>query len=123
MTKLFAPSGYWGLTEQAKKEICNGCGSSQSKFDFVPDNILGLNINEACNIHDYMYYIGVTIEDKKKADRALLNNLLRIIDLESCWLLKRPRRFIAYGYYDAVKKFGGPAYWNNKNNLNEEGIV
>lgn len=37
MTKLYAPELYWTLTAQAKAEICNGCGSAQAKFDFVPD--------------------------------------------------------------------------------------
>ena len=123
---LYCPSGYDKLTKNDKKRICNGCGP-KSKFDFVPDTIYGLNISEACNRHDYMYEVSLpNIEDKKEADRSFLNNIIRIIDHETrkrigwdglsfknplLWLRKRR----AYKYYIAVKKFGGPAFWNSKN--------
>jgi len=124
---LFSPEGYDDLTKEDKKRICNGCGP-RSKFDFVPDTIYGLNISEACNRHDYMYEKAYpNIEAKKEADRVFLNNIIRIIDHETkkrigwdglsfknplIWLRKRR----AYKYYLAVKNFGGPSFWKDKNN-------
>ena len=114
--KLFAPNGYLQLDIKERLEIVNGCGPGGWKFDFVPDKILGLCIRECCNIHDYMYHIGQSIVDKKVADRVFLNNMIRLIDHKTKWRwLRNLRKKIAYGYYVAVKKFGGPAFWANKN--------
>lgn len=113
--KLYAPPEYWALSEDAKKEIVNGCGPA--KFGYlVPDSLCGLDITPVCNIHDYMYHIGETLEDKKLADRAFLNNLIRLIDVKTqWWVLKQIRLRMAYVYYTAVKRFGGPAFWAGKN--------
>ena len=114
---LYAPESYWKLRPEIKEVIVNGCGAGSAMFDFVPDNIYGLDISEACNIHDYMYHEGKTLEDKLEADRVFLNNLIRIIDSGTSWKwLRRRRKKIAYLYYNAVSKWGGPAYWENKNN-------
>lgn len=115
--KLFSPPGYKRLTDEAKAEIVNGCGAQNSKFDFVPDTIYGLSVSEACNIHDYMYHIAEpTNEAKEEADRVFLNNLIRIIESETKWKwLKYLRKSRARTYYKAVVVFGGPAFWNSKN--------
>ena len=95
--------------------IVNGCGSAQAKFDFVPDKIYGMDIRPACGPHDFGYHIGVTIEDKRREDRRLLNNILRLIQICSAnkfmkWL--RTKRAIKY--YMAVDLLGGPAFWSGK---------
>jgi hypothetical protein len=113
--KLYAPENYWVLPLPIKSKLCNGCGSKGFGWT-VPDKIYGLCITEACNIHDFMYNTGKTAEDKAVADMTFLNNMLRII--EACTtnqLLKWIRGSRAYGYYLAVKIFGGPAFWNCKN--------
>lgn len=116
--ELYCPYEYKVLSKENKITICNGCGP-QSKFDFIPDKIWGLKITEVCNIHDYMYYNGKNIEDKKEADRVFLNNLIRLIDYKTKWKwLKFLRRRRAYKYYNAVKYFGGSAFWSGKNNEN-----
>lgn len=121
MTKalLFAPAEYWRLSPAAKAEICNGCGAR--KGFKVPDTIWGLSIVEACNIHDYMYHVGRTEQDREEADRAFLNNLIRIIEADSINFapLKALRRYRAMSYYNAVRDFGGPAFWDDKNKPEE----
>ena len=115
MTFLYAPETYKKLTQTEAAAITNGCGTGGWKIDLVPDTLLGLDITEACNIHDYMYHIGETIEDKNEADRVFMNNMLRLIDAETKhgWL-RRFRRRRAIIYYFAVKNFGGPAFWAGK---------
>ena len=112
--QLYAPKNYWTLSPEDHAMICNGCGAANAKFDFVPDTIYGLGVNPACNIHDYMYLMGETIDDKKEADRVFLNNLLRLIDHKGGWrrFLRRRR---ALKYYNAVVELGGPAFWDGKN--------
>jgi len=117
--RLFAPVEYWQLPPAAKALICNGCGKKGGlKF---PNRIWGLDIRDVCNIHDYMYYAGQTEADREEADRVLRNNLLRIIEADSADipLLKALRRRRAAKYYYAVRWFGGPAFWDDKNQLGE----
>lgn len=112
---LYKPHSYVKASCAQRKKICNGCGATNAKFDFVPDSIYGLKITQACNIHDWMYHEGKTIADKAEADRVFLNNLLRLIEAGSRRLLKPFRRRRALKYYEAVIAYGGPAYWSNKN--------
>jgi hypothetical protein len=123
-TVLYAPEGYWKLSGEDKKLICNGCGP-QGHLDFIPDSIYFLNISEACNIHDYCYEISRSnIKDKEWSDRIFLNNLLRLIEVKTKWRwLKWLRRKRAYNYYLAVKHFGSVAFWVDKNESKELGRV
>ena len=106
MYALYKPEGY-------DPTVTNGCGSGRLGAVLVPDSLVGLCIKEACNIHDYMYHVGVTIEDKKLADRVFLNNMSRIVLLEGGPLLQ-PRLALVRKYYEVVKYFGGPAFWKGK---------
>ena len=112
---LFAPVRFLKATLPTLMEVCDGCGASGAKFDFVPDRIYGTYIGYACFIHDFMYDEGHTIEDKEEADRVFLNNMLRLIERDRKWYKPtKLQRFRAKGYYRAVKYFGGPAYWKGK---------
>jgi len=113
--KLYAPQEFWKAPEELKKRVCNGCGTKGLGGWLVPDTLYGLSIERACDVHDFMYEIGKTIEDKQAADRVFLNNMLRIIEAESIGILKPLRRARAIKYYGAVVDFGGPAFWCSKN--------
>jgi len=111
---LKAPESYWSLDPETKKEICNGVGPKGYGFLF-PDTIWGLDVSEAADIHDYMYQIGVTEEDRKKADKVFLDNMNAIIDSQSSWAwLTKLRKRRASLYYEAVSKFGKPAFLASK---------
>jgi len=119
--KLYAPAGYWEVLPEVRALVTNGCGTSGWKGALVPDTIYFLSIKAACNIHDWMYTVGRTLADKKEADRVFLNNMLRIVEHAGGWqILKTARRTRAREYYQAVRLFGGPAFWDGKNN---EGTV
>ena len=121
--KLYAPPLYWSLSPEGKADLCNGCGAKGFGW-MVPDSMWLLDISEACDIHDFMYAVGVDESDREEADRVFLNNLLRIIEANTRynWLkLLRKRR--AAKYYHAVRCFGGPAFWKNKNEPESEMVV
>lgn len=121
---LFAPKEYWNLTQADRQDLCNGCGTKGLCGFLVPDSIHGLRITPACNIHDFMYSIGETIEDKHEADRVFLNNLLRLVEAGTSWTwLKKLRAIRCHEYFLAVDKFGGPAFWNGKNEPGTEESV
>jgi hypothetical protein len=118
--ELYAPPSYIQATPEERKRVVNGCGPGGWLRLLVPETMYGLDVSEACNIHDWMYVTGLTIEDKDTADRVFLNNLLRIIDANtSWWLLRRLRYRRARTYYNAVHDFGGPAFWHGKNQPEE----
>lgn len=112
---LYAPKEYWEDLKSFEKLI-NGCGPRGIIGLIIPDNILGVNIKKACDIHDYMYIMGETIEDKDKADRVFLNNMIRLIGLKSTNnLILKMRLFLAKKYYQSVCTFGGVYFWDKKN--------
>ena len=125
---LYAPESYSRLSEAEKKKVCSGCGTKGIGAKLVPDSLFGVNITEACNIHDYMYYIGALIEEKQSADRAFLNNMVRLINAQQPrWYeyftggarrWKRRRLKLAKLYYEAVDVFGGIAFFKGKNGKN-----
>jgi hypothetical protein len=113
---LYAPPAYWQMSAQKRARLVNGCGTRGIIGALVPDTIYFLSIREACNIHDYMYLIGETPEDRDFADLVFLYNLIRIIQAGTRFkLLKLLRIRRARKYYNAVREFGGPAFWDDKN--------
>ncbi len=116
--KLFAPNTFWEASTTMVNDIAVGCGPGSGwKEKLVPDTMYGLDISEACVIHDWMYYEGETHEDKERADRVFMNNLNRIIGergKNSFIFTNFLRRRRATTYYRAVKYFGGSAFWNGK---------
>lgn len=123
--RLFAPASYWTCTEATRREVVSGCGPGRGwKAFLVPETLWGLSIRAACDIHDWMYHLGETVDDKKEADRVFLNNMIRIIEARTRWSwLKRMRLRRARIYYLAVCWFGGPAFWARKNRPDEERCI
>lgn len=105
---LLAPVEFWELSPEKKAEICNGCGAKAAAVDFVPDGLLGANFTPACDIHDFMYWLGV---DKREADRVFLHNLIVCcgVDCKSEWRYAGRVEF-AIGYFKAVSAFGDAAF-------------
>ena len=115
LVKLYAPLSYWqGLKDGKTKKICNGCGAKKG-IKFSP-LFFGLNMTMCCDIHDWMYHEGKSNNDKEIADRVFLNNMLRVIEAKpSNSFIKSLRKSRAKSYYIAVKLFGGNAFWDGKN--------
>ena len=109
---VHAPDAFWS-TPNADRS--GGCGAGKFGDIFIPDTLWGLAVNGLCQIHDFQYGAGVSEDDRAAADRTLRNNLFRWIEYATSnrtlrWLRKRR----AIKYYKAVRMFGGPAFWNDK---------
>jgi hypothetical protein len=104
----------------------NGCGTDETnlyaeKLGVNPSVLLGVDIEDACAIHDWMYLshaknpeIKASEEHRKYCDELLLTNMHRILDhhsKDSCAFMRWIRREIASLYYEIVRKFGSSAYW------------
>lgn len=126
--KLFAPPEYWQYDSAIRANW--GCGPGGGLGDLlVPDRILGLNVKPACQIHDYYYrHWPDSSEDARyMADRVFKFNMLRILadnyHGRPIWpyvsaLFFARRKFID-SYYITVRKYGGPA-WHDDRNKEEE---
>ena len=118
--ELYCEYGYETIPEILLLKQVNGCGPGGWKFDLIPDTMYGLSVVEACNIHDWMYLHGQTLEDKDRADRVFKNNVIRLIDSRTSknWfsqnIIKPLRYRRAKTYYESVSHFGGPAFWKGK---------
>jgi len=129
--KLFAPVEYGTqpcIFHEAPREMIDtltgGCGPGGPGDFLVPDTMYLLTVRPACAIHDWMYYFGETHDDKEISDRVFLYNMLRIITAKTKWgWLKHLRNRRAYIYFTAVAKYGGPAFWKDKNYKDEMGEV
>ena len=119
--KLIAPLEYKKMTKGELALICNGCGTSGWKGALVPETIYLLRVTEACQIHDFMYFMGLTLEDKAEADEVFLQNMNIIINHCPWYLIPKLNSFRevrANTYYLAVKHFGKKAFLEGKYGIN-----
>ena len=113
---LSAPASYLHASHSVREAVCNGAGP-WGYGRLVPDNILGLCITEAANIHDWQYWKGRSEEDKRNADSNFLTNMIRLTNTETTrffligLVLRGMRRHIILYYYEAVHEFGHRAFW------------
>jgi len=109
MVKLHAPSSYNNASDAERASQSNGCGPGGWKFDVVPDNLLGVDVVAACNIHDWMYGEGGGEDDREWADRIFLMNMKRLVRAAGGPLLPA-RLCLAWWYWRGVVKLGRPAF-------------
>lgn len=113
---LLAPESFIRTAPHKLIEVCNGCGAANSRYDFVPDTLVGAYVGYACFIHDWQYHVGITEEDKRQADKDFRENLLVLIKMESASLLVITLRYVlCLVYYLGVKHKGYESFWEGKN--------
>jgi hypothetical protein len=84
--------------------------------DFVPDDLFGCSIKQACCIHDWQYRTGDSEQDRRYADRIFYENMLHLIDKTGgSWFIRGMRKAKAWAYYKAVRWFGKDNFWEGKN--------
>ena len=117
-TNLITTNEYDNLTPEEKAEICNGMGSEVTWWNrllkkIIPDHFFGLDMTEAADIHDFMYWKGGNLFDKITADLVFLYNMLSMI--HAAGPKNRTKRyFMATRYFLAVF-WGGKSSFNFKN--------
>lgn len=79
----------------------------------MPDQILGLDISEACQIHDYLYHIGENEADRRYADDVFKTNMWILCDEAGGWKTWF-RKVLCWYYWLGVRKFGQDAFWRDK---------
>ena len=100
------PPGY----KNSASALSGGCGSDKAWIDLVPDKIFGLDITEACKIHDYMYVIGGSRQDKIKADKLFYRNLKTIVLNNHNLAMRKSWLATIKLYYIAVRDFGDSSF-------------
>lgn len=119
---LVVPDGlYHLLTENTSVPFINGCGPSSGFFlGCVSNDIGGIDVEAACIIHDYRYYVGETMSDKYAADVEFFKNLVLIISNDPneiyVSVINRQMRFdAALLYFRSVHEFGLKPFVDGKN--------
>ena len=115
MRTLYVPHSYQIATRDERLKRCNGCGPKGLGW-LVPDKFWGLDVQLACDIHDWMCSESRDDNERRAADEAFLNNLLYLIETRSCCtLLRWLRSYRAMTYYNAVREGGGfiPRGWDD----------
>ncbi|WP_320055636.1 hypothetical protein [Desulfuromonas thiophila] len=112
---LLTTQDYEELPPQIKSKLCNGMGSQQTwwnrlLFWLIPDHFFGLDMAEAGNIHDFMYWQGGSLWGKIVADLVFLYNMLRLIH-NAGPKHRLKRYFMATRYYLAV-------FWGGRGSFN-----
>jgi hypothetical protein len=119
MTELFADEKCWWFKDHYPDEFeAYGCGPGGIGDFLVPDTVYGLSIRDACRVHDWGYrHCQINSEeDRKRHDRILKNNSLRIVDDHTEWRWVRWLRYQRVEkYYVMVRAFGSRAYWSERN--------
>lgn len=109
---LEAPESYWRMSVEYRNRMTNGCGPGGWKYDLVPDTIWGLDVHDACDIHDWCYFIGKTESDKQESDDMFLRNLNTIIMAKTdLAITRRLRMRRARKYHWFVVHCGHDAFW------------
>ena len=111
---LILPNNFSSTNNSNQLETGTKCGSGL--FRFIPDKILGVNIETACEIHDFMYERGGNHDDKKLADRLFYYNLMLTMDEHSSdnIFLDLSRKLISIIYSLGPVIFGGFFFYKNK---------
>lgn len=114
---LMVTEKFANATEEVIDEHTGGCGPGDFWDKLVPDTAWGESIFLACRIHDWMYYEGISMEDKIIADRVLDWNCKVLIqdipgkpgeyEKDAIDFLRLSR---ALKYYKAVFYGGGEAF-------------
>ena len=117
--KLFAHPDCWkfivDVITQSDDSFLNQGGVGDV---LVPDKMYGLDVSDACRIHDwyYRFYPDNSSAGRQEADSILKNNLIRIVRAKSKSRVLRWLRLLrCRTYYGAVRFGGGPAYYEDRN--------
>ncbi len=82
-------------------KFSNGCGAKGGiKF---PSTMWFLNIESACSLHDIHWELAKDYSDLLSANEIFDNNLKKIIDKDSNFIMKRLRRLRAAKYVNEVE--------------------
>lgn len=121
---LIAPLSFLNATDEAKAKVCNGAGPGGDGWWnrfltwLIPDNLFGLNITEAANIHDWCYHLGGSRWDRIVADMIFLHNLIRLIWIDGERHRKK-RIWMAIQYFIAVLLGGKKSFNLSTTNLQQ----
>jgi hypothetical protein len=99
-----------------------GCGPGGLGDWLVPDTMWGLNISEACRIHDwyYRFFYDRSPRAKEFADQLLLENARTIITKGSHNFITRKLRYIrCRTYYFMVDKCGQSS-WDEAKSIRDK---
>lgn len=99
------------FTQCQIEQLSNGCGSKNKPFGWIkpPYRIF---FEASCDIHDVNYWIGVTKQDRKKADKGFLKYMKKDCKLFFKWYNVKRYYYLLWArlYYIGVRIGGGKSF-------------
>lgn len=86
------------IPQEILEKECNGCGN-KSLGKIIPEFVF----HKCCNIHDYMYVLGGTKDNKRMSDLVFYYNMIR--NSTKWW-----HRTVAWTYHYFVRHFGKDSF-------------
>ena len=103
---LLAPLDYVLASREEKEKIVNQCGPDGFLNRIVPNYLFGLDVSEACNIHDWEFAWARNSKEFKEADWTFKRNLEHLIKAKTQdSFLRFIRLALAKVYYLAVRSY------------------
>lgn len=86
--------------------VFNKCGPGGFINRFIPNHLLGLDITDSCNIHDWTFVSAKSQKEHVESDKLFLSNMKKQIDSKTRDpLLKVLRYGLSYIYFGAVRMY------------------
>ncbi|MCB9092886.1 MAG: hypothetical protein H6620_10030 [Halobacteriovoraceae bacterium] len=105
-SRLIAPREYRKLTADQKSKIVNQCGPDGPLNSLVPSSLIGLDISEVCDIHDWMFTQARNSHEFKVANNVFFKNLKKkIAEYTSFAPLGWLQKVFAHIYHAAVRLY------------------
>jgi hypothetical protein len=117
MKLLAHPECHAFKAEHPEEWATFGCGPGGVGDYLVPDTMWGLDISEACRVHDwyYRFFRDRSLDAKRLADGFMLTNTLQIVNTQSSnFFVRALRRVRCHTYHKMVKTFGKSSWKSAK---------
>ena len=100
-----APASWWVMPPSDRERYSSGCGPDNLGIDLR--SLYGTDIYVACQIHDYMYALGGSEDDRIFADAIMRENMMSMAMSEQISsLVLWERKTTIHAYYVSTRSFG-----------------
>lgn len=112
--RILAPESFWDADQELIDSVVGGCGPGWFGNLFVPNNLLGVKIKIACQIHDWCFLVWNDKKGFRLANNIFNRNMNMTVSqkTKTKWL-KKPRLWVSVIYYQFVHRSGGLGYKDN----------
>lgn len=111
---LLIPESLLKAHKSETEAVFNKCGPDGFLNKLVPNHLLGLDIGDSCNIHDWTFVNSKNQKDHQESDKIFLKNMKsQIKNKKSNLVIKYIRYVFSYIYFWSVRLYSDLKKKNN----------